>query len=110
MAAVSRMSWLVAPWCTAGRGDAGDLRRSAPGPAAGTGLPVQRRLRAELRGVEPVRAGRRVTAAPAPGGASPARSSARASAASASSMACSQAASPAATPPRPKRAENRPVT
>ena len=100
MAAVSTMSWLVAPWCTAPAGPGGSIRVSAR-TSAGTGLPVSAACRPSSAASNASARAAVVTAAPAPGAAIPACSSARARAASVSSMACSQAWSEVSTAPRP---------
>ncbi len=101
IAAVSMMSWLVAPRCTAALAAGSGTSRVSARASPGTGLPVSSDDRlSSARSKSPGRAAAAVTAAPAPGGASPARSSARASADSAASMARSQAPSSATGPPR----------
>ena len=81
MAAVSMMSWLVAPLCTAALAAGSGTRRVSARASPGTGLPVSADdWLSSARSKSPVRAAAAVTAAPAPAGASPARSSARASA------------------------------
>ena len=100
IAAVSMMSWLVAPWCTAPAGPGGRIRVSAR-TSAGTGLPVSAACWPRSAASKAPARAAAVTAAPAPGAAIPACSSARARAASVSSIACSQAWSEVSTAPRP---------
>ena len=108
IAAVSTMSWLVAPRCTAL--DRGLRAPAGPGrgPARAPGCRSGRRARRARPGRSSPAWAAAVTASPEPAGASPARSSARASPASASSIACSHAVSPASTPPRAKTPPNSP--
>src|SRR5690348_7498996 len=102
IAAVSMMSWLVAPWCTADRAPGSVTRLVSTRARPGTGLPVSTAARpssATSAGPKSPASAALVTAAPAPAGASPARSSARARPASAASIDRSQAASSATVPP-----------
>ncbi len=99
MAAVSMMSWLVAPLCTAAAASGGTSRASSRA-SAGTGLPVSAACWPSAARSKLSARAAAVTAAPAPGAASPAASSARASAASVSSIACSQAWPDVSTWPR----------
>ena len=112
MAAVSMMSWLVAPRCTAAAAPSAVPGSSAVSALtrAGTGLPVVAACtpRDWLSKFSDLAAA--VTAAPDPAGASPARSAALASAASVSSMACSQASSPVWAPPRSNSPPNKPLS
>ena len=102
IAAVSMMSWLVAPWCTAARAAGFATRLVSTRASPGTGFPVSTVARpssATSAGPKSFAWAAPVTAAPAPAGASPARSSALARAASAPSIDRSQAASSATAPP-----------
>ena len=107
IAAVSTMSWLVAPRCTALTAVWGTCRASARA-SPGTGFPVSAASPPSSFGSKFSALAAAVTASPEPAGASPARSSARASPASASSIACSHAVSSASTPPRAKTPPNSP--
>ena len=107
IAAVSTMSWLVAPRCTALTAVWGTCRARARA-SPGTGFPVSAASSPSWFGSKLSAFAVAVTASPEPAGASPARSSARASPASASSIACSHAVSPASTPPRAKTPPNSP--
>ena len=107
MAAVSMMSWLVAPRWTVSAASGGTALRSSA-TSAGTGFPDRAARRPSAPGSNGAVAAASVTAAPAPAGASPARSRARASAASVSSMARSQAWLPVPAPPREKIPSNSP--
>ncbi len=107
IAAVSRMSWLVAPRWTAPAAVCGTCRASARA-SPGTGLPVRAANPPSSFGSKFSAWAAAVTASPEPAGVSPARSRARASPASASSIACSHAVSPTSTPPRPKTPPNSP--
>ena len=108
MAAVSMMSWLVAPRWTVSAASGGTALRSSAA-SAGTGFPDRAARRPSAPGSNGAATAASVTAAPAPAGASPARSRARASAASVSSIARSQAWLPVSAPPREKTPSNRPV-
>ncbi len=107
IAAVSMMSWLVAPRWIASANSAGTravmaLTRAGIGlPAAAAETPSDAFSIKETLAID-------VMAAPAPGGASPARSAARAMAASVSSIACSQVVSSMTTEPASNRPLNRP--
>ena len=107
MAAVSTMSWLVAPRWTALTAVWGTRRASARA-SPGTGFPVSAASPPSSFGSKLSALAAAVTASPAPAGASPARSRARASPASASSIACSHAMSSASTPPLAKTPPNSP--
>ncbi len=107
IAAVSMMSWLAAPRCTARAAGPATLRASMRA-SPGTGLPVAAASRPSSAVSNPAAAAALVTSAPAPAGASPARSRARASPASAFSMARSHAASPTSAPPRLNTPPNSP--
>ena len=108
MTAVSTMSWLVAPRWTALTAVWGTCRASARA-SPGTGFPVSAASPPSSFGLKLSALAAKVTASPAPAGASPARSRARASPASVSSMACSHAVSPASTPPLAKTPPNSPL-
>ena len=108
IAAVSMMSWLVAPRWTALTAVWG-TRRAKARASPGTGFPVSAASSPSSSGSKLLASAVAVTAAPEPAGVSPARSSARASPASASSIACSHAVSPASTPPRAKTPPNSPL-
>src|SRR5918997_2822186 len=96
IAAVSIMSWLVAPLCT--------WRAASPGTAsvstftsAGTGLPAARPSRPSFPGSKRPASQHSEIASAASAGITPARASATARAPSASSIACSQARSSTAS-------------
>ena len=108
IAAVSTMSWLVAPRWTALTAVWGTCRASARA-SPGTGLPVRAASPPSSFGSKFAALAAAVTALPAPAGASPARSRARARPASASSIACSHAVSSASTPPLANTPPNSPL-
>ena len=107
MTAVSTMSWLVAPRCTAPAAVCG-TRRTRARARAGTGFPVSAASSPSSPASKLAAWATSVTAAPEPAGVSPARSRARASPASASSMACSHATSLVSALPRAKTPPNSP--
>src|ERR1019366_5422196 len=88
IAAVSMMSWLVAPLCTAPAASGGTILVSSR-TSAGTGLPVSAACLPSPAASNASACAAAVTVAPAPGSARPALSRALARAASVSSKACS---------------------
>src|SRR6185437_998210 len=110
IAAVSMMSWLVAPRWIASAAWAVESAGSSPVSvftSAGTGLPVDAAAADRFSFTKKSTRATAVTAAPGRGGASRARSAGRASADSVASIACSQASLLVSAAPRSKSAPNR---